>query len=137
PPCPPAQPDERVPLASIRVSGNPCRVLSICNWTRHRKFATTFPSLQYWLGILPYGAALRDLLDRLCCFQIAEIFTPRGRDSTNTPGRPLDRSPDFFAAPRDGGEATAPDPGDFTTAQPPLYERATRRLNPAVTEPER
>ena len=35
----------------------PCRVLRVCNWTIHRKFATTFPALQYWLWRAPVRQA--------------------------------------------------------------------------------
>jgi hypothetical protein len=77
PPCPPPSSEVRVPLASIHVAGKPCRVERICNWSIHRKFATTFPSLQYWLAILPFGVQLRQLLERVCCFEIGAILPRR------------------------------------------------------------
>lgn len=137
PPCPTAHPDGLVPLASIRVSANPCRVLSICNWTRHRKFATTFPSLQYWLSIFPFGVELRRMIERTCCFQIMSILPERDRTA------PLDF---HFAADRSGGDNPGHDnpghdnpghgnPSDFASAQPLFYERAARRLNPTSAHP--
>ncbi len=65
PPCPDAH-DNCVPLATIRVRRQPCRILRICN-LEGRKFLTTFPNLQYWLSALPYGRQLRQVLARLCC----------------------------------------------------------------------
>jgi hypothetical protein len=64
----------RVPLASIHITGKPCRVARICNWTIHRKIATTFPSLQYWLSMLPFGTMLRQMLDTVCCFNFGAIL---------------------------------------------------------------
>ena len=123
PPCPTPHPDGRVPLATVRVSSSPCRVLSICNWTVHRKFATTFPALQYWLSILPFGVELRKLLDRICCFQILSVL-PRDPDSTGAGGRP-----------RPGA---ASEPSDNASSGLPTYtERASERLNPKVANPGR
>jgi hypothetical protein len=65
PPCPDA-PDNCVPLATIRVRRQPCSIVRICN-LEGRKFLTTFPNLQYWLSVFPYGRQLRRALARLCC----------------------------------------------------------------------
>ena len=125
PPCPVAHPDGLVPLATIRVSGQKCRVISICNWTRHRKFATTFPALQYWLSIFPFGTELRLLIEKLCCFQIMGL---EPRQATAVPVH--DAQP---AMP--SGEAS--NATDFASAQPFFYERAEMRLNPTTAHPDR
>ena len=68
PPCPDTLTDDCVPLAVITVGmDGGCRVRSICNWTTYRKYVTTFPSLQYWLSVLPYGRLLREAIEGLCC----------------------------------------------------------------------
>lgn len=68
PPCPTAPSDDCVPLAMVTVHmDNGCTVQSICNWTTQRKYVTTFPSLQYWLSILPFGRMLREAIEGLCC----------------------------------------------------------------------
>lgn len=124
PPCPVANPSDLVPLASIRVTGNPCRVLSICNWTVHRKFATTFPALQYWLSILPFGRALRELIDTICCFQITGVTPARGEiDST--------------AGIATHDVRTHAPASAFADVQPHLHDRASKRLNPAIANPQR
>jgi hypothetical protein len=67
PPCPCPVSDDRVPLATITIQTNPCRPIQVCN-LNVRKFATTFPALQYWLS--PFGVfarGLRRALTRLCC----------------------------------------------------------------------
>lgn len=134
PPCPSAHPDGSVPLATFRVSGNPCRVLSICNWTRHRKFATTFPALQYWLSILPYGVELRRVIERMCCFEITSVFPPRPDthvpEIPGVPSQPAGNS-------SSGVSPTAGGASEFASSQPMLYERASKRLNPRPANPDR
>jgi hypothetical protein len=83
PPCPEPNQDPRVPLATIRVRRRDCTILSICNWTPLRRFVVTFPNLGYWLGILPFHQALRDLLHALCCAEL-----PLRPGSTDQPGVP-------------------------------------------------
>jgi len=121
PPCPTPHPDARVPIATFKVSADPCRVLSICNWTHHRKIATTFPALQYWLDILPFGVQLRCLLEQVCCFQIMSLVPQK------------DSSVDISHA------MAAEQPHvEGPIVIPPAYaERAQKRLNPEVTNPER
>jgi hypothetical protein len=116
PPCPEAFPHGCVPLASIRVAGESCKVLSICNWTIHRKFATTFPALQYWLSILPFGVELRRLIDKICCF---EISVPEfEQEPEPVPGTAVPVN-------------VAGDTQDFK------YSRASQRINPQVDHPDR
>lgn len=80
PPCPTAPSDDCIPLAVITVNTtNGCRVESICNWTTQRKYVTTFPSLQYWLSVLPFGRLLREALESLCC----TTFLPRRTSDAN------------------------------------------------------
>lgn len=66
PPCPDPVDANRVPLATITVTRSRCKVVRVCN-IGPRKFAATFPNLQYWLSVLPYGRQLRASLESLCC----------------------------------------------------------------------
>lgn len=59
--------DPRVPLATVKVRGKNCEIISVCNWTVCRKLVTTWPTMSYWCSILPFGKILREALDRLCC----------------------------------------------------------------------
>lgn len=103
--------DLRVPIASLRVSGESCRVLSICNWTHHRKLVMSFPTLNYWLGVLPFGTQLRCLLEKFCCFQINSSFeAARGNDPVET----VDSNRRFAS-----------------------MDRAQRRFNLRIVEPQR
>jgi hypothetical protein len=88
PPCPEPVDDALVPLAVVTMSstGAACRVTSICNWTTERKFATTVPSLQYWLSILPFGRMLRESIERLCC----RILPPSAKRRSERAARDVD-----------------------------------------------
>jgi hypothetical protein len=67
PPCPDPAPDDRVPLAVIRVRRRDCVVLSVCNWTPLRRLVLTAPTLSYWLSVLPILRSPAELIHRLCC----------------------------------------------------------------------
>jgi hypothetical protein len=66
PPCPEPSASNCVPLATITVRKRDCKILRVCNWSR-RKFATTFPNLQYWFSFLPFARTLRQAIERVCC----------------------------------------------------------------------
>ena len=124
PPCPMPTDETRVPLASLHVASNPCRVLRVCNWTTERKFATTFPALQYWLSVLPYGQALRQLLQTLCCFDVTSIF--RNVDVPGTSTQPNAAVPRGAAATAAAG---APNAGTGSDA---FHQEGMVRLNPQL-----
>jgi hypothetical protein len=66
PPCPDACTTDCVPIATLTVRSADLHVLEVCNWSS-RQFAVTMPMLGYWLGWLPIGAALRRLVNTMCC----------------------------------------------------------------------
>ena len=150
PPCPEPSPDVRVPIALVHVSSNPCSVLRVCNWTTHRKFATTFPSLQYWLGILPFGRDLRELLQTLCCFDLAGQLPQPVDPATGARDSLLFRAAAARTAPPAPGAAAAggagPNAGAAAagaagtsgtsgTSGKTLTDRMTLRLNPTLNDP--
>ncbi|MEM5431309.1 hypothetical protein [Cupriavidus oxalaticus] len=139
PPCPAPTREVRVPLASLHIAGGcgaqSCRVMRVCNWTVHRKFATTFPSLQYWLGILPFGKQLRQLLERLCCFDIGGIL-PRDIAGEQPGMFTMRAEMSHPEADTDAASGAASDNADIQLGNA-AYQRANDLLNPAVAEPER
>lgn len=124
PPCPPPVEDPRVPLAVVTVRKDKCRVVRICN-IGVRKFATTFPNLQYWLSPLPFVRNLRRVLERLCCRALPS-FTgrPPGAVDVNVAG-----GPPPFAAPTGFAAAGATGGGTATAG--------TGAAEPAAAETER
>ncbi len=67
PPAPEAASDQRVPLATVKIRGKDCEIISVCNWTVCRKLVTTWPTMCYWWSVIPIGQLLRNALDKLCC----------------------------------------------------------------------
>lgn len=122
PPCPAPAEDNCVPLATVTIRKRDCRILRVCNWTTHRKFATTFPNLQYWLSWLPYGRLLRDLIERICC-ELPEIFRIPQRDPTGStvpgtpPSTPAPGAVPFSAGPGAETRTGTFDTTPFTTAR--------------------
>lgn len=122
PPCPEPADDLRVPLAVLHVAPD-CRVNSICNWTTLRKFATTLPNLQYWLSALPFGRALRELLEAFCCFDVTTLFGDKPQQPPPPPPPP----------PPPAGAPAEPAPGVVRAAFRPgeiAAGNANLRLNP-------
>ena len=140
PPCPPPSSEVRVPLASIHVAGQPCRVVRICNWTVHRKIATTFPALQYWLSLLPFGAALRQVLEKICCFDLGGVLRPRDQAGAgNVAGQPGGLNATRANAATGavgGGNDNANDNADVKQADA-AYQQANTLLNPTLEQPQR
>jgi hypothetical protein len=145
PPCPAPSDEVRVPIATLHVAGQPCRVSRVCNWSRHRKIVTSFPTLQYWLSLLPFGAQLRQGLEALCCFDLGALIEPR--DNTQGRGPDLVRTSLSSAAAAPGASASAATDANGNSTdetQDPHVQRAraayqgmNARLNPSVAEPQR
>ena len=85
PPCPEPAGDNCVPLATITIRKRDCKILRVCNWSQ-RKFATTFPNLQYWFSFLPFARTLRQAIERVCCRPFRRLESgnsPPGQEPTN------------------------------------------------------
>ena len=65
PGCPAPAVKNCVPLAVIKVTDDPCRVVEICNWDE-RKILITWRTILYWLSWLPWQN-LRTWIANLCC----------------------------------------------------------------------
>lgn len=74
PPAPEPTCDDRVSLATVKVRAGDCQVISVCNWTTHRDILISWPAIGYWLGSLSFWDLVRDLLDRICCNSLVDIF---------------------------------------------------------------
>jgi hypothetical protein len=86
PPCGPAVEDNCVPLSAVTVSKRDCRIVRVCNLDA-RKFATTFPALQYWLSPFQIGPIIRKALERICCrpFALRNVNIGGGRTAYQNP----------------------------------------------------
>jgi hypothetical protein len=66
PSCPGEPCDPRVILACVRVRGEDCQIVDICN-LHGRRMLATWPNVLYWLSIFPILPLLRRALERFCC----------------------------------------------------------------------
>jgi hypothetical protein len=66
PPCPEPSQNDCVPLATITVTPDRCRVKRICN-VGARKFLLTPPNVEYWLTFIMESNPLSEYLESLCC----------------------------------------------------------------------
>ena len=64
PPCPPDPGDERLVLACVTIKND--RITHICNFAC-RQYAGAFPSVSYWLSLVPVFPILGDLIQWICC----------------------------------------------------------------------
>jgi hypothetical protein len=64
PPCPCDPTDMRVPIACVTVRRN--QIVDICNHVC-RHYAGAFPSLFYWLSLVPIGPLIANLIALICC----------------------------------------------------------------------
>lgn len=140
PPCPSPATSTLVPLAAVTVSYSEgsCRVISICNWTRLRKYASSLQNLEYWTSFLPFGRDFRRLLECLCCDLLGQLFEDDRQpdsDANVQPGNaefPLSGiSPEASASVQPSESAVfAMSAGDTTGLRANLRERLNRRLRP-------
>jgi hypothetical protein len=114
PPCPDPALADCVPLATVTVRRNPCRVVQICNLSA-RQFLLTLPNIAYWLSWLPLfggnalGTAreptLRQLLEVMCCTPIETTMAPIVGQGVNLGIAALPAEPAAPAAPLSGAPA--------------------------------
>jgi hypothetical protein len=75
--------DKDLDLAAISIRGN--SVYKVCNWSR-RRYVKSFPTIGYWLSMVPVLPFLRDVIGRVCCAILPEYFRrydTAGHDSAN------------------------------------------------------
>ena len=69
--CPPRVENKDLDLAAVSVRGG--SVYQVCNFSR-RRYVKSFPTVGYWLSLVPVLPALRELLGRACCALLPEQF---------------------------------------------------------------
>lgn len=109
PPCADACSEDCIPLATLTVRSSDLKVLDVCNWSS-RKFAVTMPTLGYWLGWIPLGAALRTEISKLCCPPTRDVkysFNDKlNVTGAYTPPQPEAAQPEAADVKKDDAQAT-------------------------------
>ncbi len=69
--CPPRVENKDLDLAAVSIRGG--SVYKVCNFSR-RRYVKSFPTVGYWLSLVPVLPALREVLGRACCALLPEQF---------------------------------------------------------------
>ncbi|HEY3628993.1 MAG TPA: DUF6519 domain-containing protein [Terracidiphilus sp.] len=69
--CPSCDEDDHLYLACLTVKQG--QVFKICNFSK-RKYVKSFPTVGYWLSLLPIAPLLHMALEKFCCAALPEAF---------------------------------------------------------------
>lgn len=69
--CPDCEEVEPIYLACVSIRDN--QVHHVCNFSR-RKYVKSFPTVGYWLSILPLAPFIKQALTRFCCAILPDMF---------------------------------------------------------------
>ncbi len=83
--CPPRLEVKDLDLAVVSIRGG--SVYKVCNFSR-RHYVKSFPTVGYWLSLIPVLPAFREVVGRFCCALLPELF---GRYSTSGHDEASDR----------------------------------------------
>lgn len=78
--CPPELENKDLDLAAVSIRGG--SVHKVCNFSR-RRYVKSFPTVGYWLSLVPVLPALREAVARACCTVLPDVFgryTTAGHD---------------------------------------------------------
>jgi hypothetical protein len=69
--CPTCDEDDRVHLGCVSIRGG--AVYRVCNFSK-RKYVRSFPTVEYWLSLVPVIPLLGVLIERFCCAVLPDLF---------------------------------------------------------------
>jgi hypothetical protein len=72
--CPACDADDKLYLAVISVQGG--QVHKVCNFSL-RKYVKSFPTVEYWLSLIPIIPLLKRALESFCCAALPSFFGKR------------------------------------------------------------
>ena len=84
--CPTCDQDDQLFLACISIRNN--QVYKVCNFSK-RKYVKSFPTVGYWLSLVPIVPLLHFVVEKFCCAALPESFgsfnapQPSGAFATN------------------------------------------------------
>ena len=82
--CPDDDPTGTLSLACISIRDN--EVYRVCNFSR-RRYVKSFPTVEYWLSVVPILPLLRKAFEELCCAVLPDLFrytAPRNEEHSGT-----------------------------------------------------
>lgn len=69
--CPDCDDEDRVYLGCVSIRGG--AVHHVCNFSK-RKYVRSFPTVEYWLSLVPVLPMIGVLIERLCCAVLPDLF---------------------------------------------------------------
>lgn len=69
--CPTCTGDEKIYLACVSIRDR--SVYKVCNFSR-RKYVKSFPTLGYWMSVVPVMPLLHKLVEQFCCLILPDLF---------------------------------------------------------------
>lgn len=87
--CPTCDEDDRVYLACVSIRDG--QVYRVCNFSK-RKYVKSFPTVEYWLSLVPVLPLVGVLVEKFCCLVLPDAFgrfepATQGRDTTLSAAR--------------------------------------------------
>ena len=80
--CPTWEDDDKIYLACVEIRDN--KVYKICNFDK-RKYVKSFPTVDYWMSLVPILPAIRWAVEKLCCSVMSDFFDKSMFDSVLRP----------------------------------------------------
>lgn len=69
--CPDCDQDDKLYLAGIEVRDG--KIYKICNFAK-RKYVKSFPTVSYWMSLIPIMPLLKKGLEKFCCLVFPDLF---------------------------------------------------------------
>jgi hypothetical protein len=69
--CPSCDETKQLALASVSITGN--QIHKVCNFSG-RKYVKSFPTIGYWLSLVPIGPFLAKAVETICCAALPDLF---------------------------------------------------------------
>ena len=63
--------DEKIYLATINMRDH--QIYKVCNFSR-RKYVKSFPTVDYWLSIVPIMPIIQKAVEEFCCVALPDLF---------------------------------------------------------------
>lgn len=69
--CPECDADDKLYLAGVEIRDD--KIYKICNFSK-RKYVKSFPTVGYWLSIVPIMPLLHKAVEKFCCLVLPDLF---------------------------------------------------------------
>ncbi len=80
--CPDCDGDEILYLANVDIRDR--QVYKVCNFDK-RKYVKSFPTVDYWLSLIPIAPLIEKAVSKFCCFVLPNFFNKKQDDLITSP----------------------------------------------------